>query len=65
MAEKVGNIIKRILDDALKKSVQFEKDLEQLIPKHELHNYECSVSVEDIGDGIKLSIRRFKRKQRR
>ena len=64
MVEKIGDIINRIMHHALERSAQLNKDLEQLIPRHELDKYECSITVEEIEDGMTLAIRRLKRKKK-
>lgn len=62
MAEKIGDVINRIMHNALERSAQLNKDLEQLISRHDLDKYECTVSVREIKDGMTLAFRTFKRK---
>ena len=62
--EPIGKILKRVLNNALRKSVQSDEELEALIPREELDKYDCSISFEEIEGGIKLAVRRYTRKKK-
>lgn len=61
--EPIGSIVKKLVDSTLRRSVQSLDELELLIPRNEFDNYEWEVTSKKIKEGMRINIRRLKRKK--